>query len=315
MADASSTAKYEALHNGIEPPSFKLPLIDNPEIVTANTLKLVEQTPDARKRFLFTTLTRYLHDFIKETKPTTEEWHGTLKFLSRAGQLSTPDRQEMELILDIFGAEALIDTINNPPKDSVTERALLGPFFTEHTHDVSNGDSIASEGKGEYMYVDGRVVDTEGKPIANAVVDAWEADDTGHYDLQYDNGVPDCRGRLRTDAEGKFNFRAIVPIAYPLLSDGPLGELLLAMNRHNMRPSHLHIIVDAPGYEKLVTQFYPSEDKWIDSDSVLGVKKSLVVDLEQVNDVESAKALGFQHPERGFKLFKRDIVMRRKVDA
>jgi len=308
----SSTPQYEALYNGLEPPPFKMPFIDSPDVVTSNTLRLVGETPDARKRLLFTSLTRHVHEFITENKLTVQEWRDAVTFLNRAGNMSTPDRPEMELVLDIFGVEALVDAVNSPPGDNATESTLLGPFYTHNTQDVSHGDSIASEGKGEYMYVEGRVLDTEGKPISNALIDTWETDDTGHYDLQYAAEVPDCRGRLFTDNEGKFNFRAIVPVAYPVLADGPVGDLLLAMNRHNMRPAHLHLIVEAPGYQKVVTQFYPSGDKWLDSDSVFAVKKTIIVDLETVNDSERAKALGFKTPGKGFKLLKRDIVLCRK---
>jgi protocatechuate 3,4-dioxygenase beta subunit len=68
-----------------------------------------------------------------------------------------------------------------------------------------------------------------------------------------------------------------VPVAYPILADGPVGELLLKLGRHNMRPSHLHLKVAAEGYKPLITQIYPKGDIWLASDSAFGVKPSLVV--------------------------------------
>ena len=163
------------------------------------------------------------------------------------------------------------------------------------------------------MFVEGRVLTTEGTPIPDAIIDTWEADANGKalyrilfymtpnyfiwgfYDTQYaDRSHPDCRGRLQSAEDGSFSFRAIVPPPYPIPGDvrlfmqlyfhtswflekGPVGELLLVMGRHNMRPSHLHMVVQAPGFHKLITAFYPESCPYLQSDSVFGVKKSLVV--------------------------------------
>jgi len=190
-----------------------------------------------------------------------------------------------------------------------TENSNLGPFYTDDAEDVEFGGSIASEGKGEYMYVEGRVLTTEGEPIADAVIETWEADHNGFYDTQYaDRTHPDCRGRLHTAKDGSFGYRAVVPRAYPIPGDGPVGELLISQGRHNMRPNHIHMVVEAPGYHKLVTALYPEGCDYLTSDAVFGVKKSLVVNVDQVNDDGEARKRGF--PKGGsFKLLKRDIVL------
>jgi protocatechuate 3,4-dioxygenase beta subunit len=252
-----------------------------------------------------------------------------ITFLTRTGQTCTQLRQEFILLSDVMGVSALVDSLNNPPVAGGTESSVLGPFLTEDAPDgtrmlretifrgsdmiiVPHGESIASEGKGDYMYVEGRVLSTEGKPIANASLETWETDSlggysiiapitqyhstfAGYYDTQYkDRGQPDCRGRLVTDNDGRFGYRAVVPVAYPVPGDvccllliilfsdaeivqGPVGELLLSLGRHNMRPSHLHMMVEAPGYQKLITALYPEGDQWLSSDAVFGVKKSLIV--------------------------------------
>jgi len=159
------------------------------------------------------------------------------------------------------------------------------------------------------MYVEGRVLTTDGKPIPDAVIETWETDHNGFYDVQYaDRTRPDCRGRLRTGEDGRFGYRAIVPVAYPIPGDGPVGELLISQSRHNMRPNHLHMMVDAPGYHKLITAFYPDGCKYMTSDAVFGVKKSLVVELEQIDDEAEARKRGFAKGGP-FKLLKRDIVL------
>ena len=318
-ADAQTTLPQDevrhAVSNGIGAPDFDLPLPDRPEIITANILRLVEQTQDPRQRFLFKTLTRYLHQFVQETSLTTDEWMAAINFLTRVGQTCTPLRQETILLSDVFGVSALVDAINNPPTAGATESSVLGPFFTEDAADIELGHSIASEGKGEYMFVEGTVKGTDGKPIPDVTIETWETDDHGFYDTQYTSRqAPDCRGRLHTDSEGRFSYRAVVPVPYPTPGDGPVGELLLAMRRHNMRPAHLHMMFEAPGYAKLTTALYPSGDEFIQSDAVFGVKKSLVVDLEQVNDPERAKALGFNRAG-SFKYLHRDIVMRTEKEA
>ncbi|EIW85817.1 aromatic compound dioxygenase [Coniophora puteana RWD-64-598 SS2] len=318
-ADAQTTFPQDEVHhavsNGIGAPEFNLPLPDRPEIITANILKLLEQAHDPRLRFLLKTLTRHMHQFITETSLTTDEWMKAIEFLTRVGQTCTPIRQETILLSDVFGISALVDAINNPPAAGATESSVLGPFFTEDAADVELGHSIASEGKGEYMFVEGTVKGTDGKPIPNVTIDTWETDDHGFYDTQYTSReAPDCRGRLRTDSEGRYSYRAVVPVPYPIPGDGPVGEMLLNMRRHNMRPAHLHMMFEAPGYAKLVTAFYPAGDEFIQSDAVFGVKKSLVVNLEQVNDPERAKALGFKRAE-GFKYLRKDIVMRTEAEA
>lgn len=306
MSDAPAV---KATSNGIPPPNFDLPLPDRPDIITANVLKLSEQAPNPRHRFIFKALIKHLHQFVNETSLTTDEWMAAIEFMTRTGQKCTPLRQENILLSDVLGVSALVDSLNNPVAGGATENSVLGPFFTEDAADVDFGESIASEGKGEYMYVEGRVLTTDGQPIPNAVIDTWETDADGFYDTQYANrSHPDCRGRLRTDDDGRFGYRAVVPVSYPIPGDGPVGELLLLLGRHNMRPNHLHVVVEAPGFHKLVTAFYPEGCDFIKSDCVFGVKKSLVVSLKDIVDDEEARKRGF--PRGGsFKLLQFDIVL------
>ncbi|KAI6148593.1 aromatic compound dioxygenase [Pisolithus tinctorius] len=307
-SDNAPALPSKAVSNGA-PPRFDLPIPDRADVITDNVLKLAEATPNSRLRFIFQTLIKYLHGFVNETDLTTDEWMAAIQFLTRVGQTCTPLRQEMILLSDVLGVSALVDSLNNPVEGDATENTVLGPFYTDDTVHIANGEGIASEGKGDYMYVEGQVLTTEGGPIPGAIIDTWESDSDGFYDTQYSNrSHPDCRGRLRSADDGSFGFRAIVPVAYPIPGDGPVGELLLTMNRHNMRPSHLHMMVEAPGYHKLVTAFYPEGCKFIQSDSVFGVKKSLVVKLEQIDDDDEARKRGFP-VGASFKLMRLKIVM------
>lgn len=234
----------------------------------------------------------------------------TIQFLTRAGQICTPLRQEFILLSDVLGISALVDALNNPAVNGATESSVLGPFFTEDSPDVGFGESIASEGKGSYMYVEGQVRSTDGTPIPDASIETWETDSLGYYDTQYaDRQGPDCRGRLKTDKDGRFGYRAVVPVPYPIPGDGPVGDFLKLSNRHNMRPSHLHLMVEVPGFRKLVTALYPEGDEWVPSDAVFGVKQSLVVQLKDVEDEVEARKYGFPPGTKAFKLLHHDIVM------
>lgn len=307
MTDTSKVTKAES--NGIPPPPFELPLPDRPEIITANMFKLNTLATSPRLKFLMDKLVEHMHGFIQETNLTTEEWMTTIQFLTRTGQKCTDIRQEFILLSDVLGISGLVDALNNPPLGNTTESSVLGPFFTEDAQDVALGDSIASEGKGEYLWVEGRVLDSKGNPIPEVLIETWETDANGFYDVQYtDRSTPDCRGRLRSGKDGKFAYRAVVPVAYPIPGDGPVGELLNKLKRHNMRPNHLHMMFEKSGFNTLITALYPEGDPLIFSDAVFGVKKSLTVKLETVKSEEEARAKGFAKGSE-FKLLKRDIVM------
>ncbi|KAG8925737.1 hypothetical protein FRC01_009760 [Tulasnella sp. 417] len=164
------------------------------------------------------------------------------------------------------------------------------------------------------MFVCGRILDTSGQPIPNAKIETWETDAEGFYDTQYaDRQEPDCRGRLRSQEDGSYAFRGIVPVAYPIPGDGPVGELLKSLGRHNFRPAHLHMMIEAPGFETLVTALYPQGDKYLKSDAVFGVKTSLIVDLQDVTSDEEARAKGFSSAP--FKLLKQDFVLVKQEEA
>jgi len=303
-----------AVSNGIPPPNLDLPYPDSAEVITFNILKLIELTPDPRVKFIFQNLVTKLHEFVNETRITPEEWMTAIQFLTRTGQTCTPLRQEFILLSDVLGVSALVDALNNPPVGAATESSVLGPFFTEDAPDVPLGDSIASEGKGEYMYVEGQVRATSGAPIPGAVIETWETDDKGFYDTQYADRVADCRGRLVTDKDGRFGYRAIVPVSYPIPSDGPVGDLLLAMRRPNNRPNHLHMMIDAPGFRKLTTALYPEGDVNLSSDPVFGVKKSLVVKLAEIDDEAEARKRGFTKGTK-FKLLSYDFILLSNAEA
>jgi len=286
-----------------------------PETITDNVNKINSNCEDERMKFVLSRLVYHMHEFVKETSLSTEEWMAGIQFLTATGQTCTDIRQEFILLSDVFGVSALVDAIDHPTVGQSTESTVLGPFFTEDAHDIEHGGSIASENKGEYMYVSGKVLGSRGEAIPGAVMDTWETDDQGYYDTQYDNRTePDCRGRLRTGENGEYAFRAVVPVAYPIPGDGPVGKLMGKLKRHIYRPAHLHIKIQAPGYETLITTVFPRGDPYLTSDAVFGAKKSLIVDLKEVDDEALARKRGFKKGSK-FKELEFNFILVKKEDS
>nr|XP_031860273.1 uncharacterized protein CI109_004157 [Kwoniella shandongensis]KAA5527345.1 hypothetical protein CI109_004157 [Kwoniella shandongensis] len=281
--------------------------------ITDNVLRINENTPDPRQKYVTETLVKHLHDFVREVNLTTEEWMASIEFLTRTGQTCTDLRQEFILLSDVFGVSALVDILNHPKPEGATEGTVLGPFFVEDAKTIEYGDSIAQEGRGEYMLVKGRVVDLQGKPVPRCLIETWETDQDGFYDTQYASYEADCRGRLYTDKDGNYAFRAVLPVAYPIPNDGPVGQLLRSMNRHVFRPAHLHMMFQADGQEELVTSLYFKGDMFLTSDAVFGVKSSLVVDPKLITDKAEAKKWGFKHSP--FYMVEKDFVLVSKDEA
>lgn len=237
---------------------------------------------------------RHMHDFIREVEPSDEEWMAGIKFLTDVGHTCDDARQEFILLSDVLGITALKDLINNPKPEGATEATVLGPFYRDNAKEMEKGASISRGDKdGEPCAVQGRVTTPDGKPIAGAVLDVWQASDAGLYEQQ-DEHQPEMnlRGRFHTDGNGYYQFRTVKPHYYPIPGDGPVGKLLSALGRHNYRPAHIHFIVSAKGYEPVVTQFFDGSDPYIESDAVFGVKDSLITSFQTIDDAQAAEKSG-----------------------
>ena len=264
------------------------------EIVVARNAK----ARDARLRQVMEIITRHLHAAVKEIEPTPEEWMEAIQFLTRTGQKCDEWRQEFILLSDVLGVSMLVDALNNRQPSGATESTVLGPFHVAGAPALPNGADIRLDGKGEPMVVHGRVVDRDGRPIAGATLDVWQANADGFYDVQQRGIQPDfnLRGVFRTDEEGRYWFRSAKPKFYAIPDDGPVGRLLRALGRHPYRPAHLHAIVAAEGFRTVVTHLFDPQDPYIATDAVFGVKTSLLARFEQVQDGERAAALGVTAP-------------------
>ncbi|MDP3172438.1 MAG: dioxygenase, partial [Polaromonas sp.] len=201
-------------------------------------------------------------------------------------------RQEFILLSDTLGLSMLTVAMNNNKPAGCTEATVFGPFHVEGAPHYENGADVGNGAAGEPCVVRGRVLGLQGEPVAGAVVEVWQADAEGNYDVQYpDLDQHRARGVLTSGADGRFDFRTIVAEAYPIPVDGPVGDMLRATKRHPWRPAHLHFMITAPGYEKLVTHVFRSGDRYLDSDAVFGVRQSLVADW--VRQADGAYSLDF----------------------
>lgn len=249
--------------------------------LTAAVLKQLENAPDPRVRQLMEALVRHLHAFARETRLTRDEWMAAIRFLTATGQKCGPNRQEFILLSDTLGLSAMLATIAQARDgEDATEETILGPFYVADSPWREPGESMVThEGTtGQPLLLHGRVLDTDGNPLAGAVLDLWQTDENGNYAVKRPDLMPaeNLRGRYRTDAEGRYSVRSIRPKYYHVNSDGPVGELLRLTGRTPGRPAHVHVIVTADGHLPVTTHLFDRASRYLDSDSVFGVKESLI---------------------------------------
>jgi len=277
------------------------------ETATDIVLSRLEACTDPRLKEIMTSVITHLHAMVRETEPTMDEWMAAIQFLTATGQKCDDRRQEWILLSDTLGVSMLVDTINHRARNCATESTVLGPFHVADAPEKANGDALTAV-EGEPCIVEGRVLDTAGNPVSGAKVDTWQSDPEGFYDVQKPGGGHDLRGVFRTDEAGRFRFRTVMPLHYPVPIDGPAGQLLEGLGRHPYRPAHIHFMIDAPGCRQLVTHLFDEDDPYLASDVVFGVKSSLIKRFDLIGDAARAEALGVPAP---FRHVSHDFVLQR----
>jgi hydroxyquinol 1,2-dioxygenase len=245
--------------------------------ITAAVIDRFANTPDPRLKEIMSSLVLHLHAFARDVRLSFAEWSYAIDFLTRTGQICSDKRQECILLSDTLGLSMLVDAMDHPASAGTTDSTVLGPFYVASAPEMPLGSDVSGGLRGEPLYVEGTVCSSDGRPIANAVVDTWHSDDDGFYDVQRPElSAPALRGRFRTNANGRFYFWSIVPKFYPIPDDGPVGEMLKATARHPCRPAHVHFMISAPGHETLITHVFAADSPYLDSDAVFGVKNGLI---------------------------------------
>lgn len=221
--------------------------------LTHAVIERLSDCKDPRFKRVMTALVQHLHDFAREVDLNEQEWITAIQFLTATGKACDDKRQEFILLSDTLGLSMLVVALaqargakGRKGATPATEATVQGPFYWEGAPERPLGADIAEGVAGEPALYTGRVTDLEGKPLAGALLDVWSGDGEGVYDMQRADGGMRARGRIHTDAEGRYWFWSIRPTFYPVPSDGPVGEMLRRMGRHPNRPGHIHMIVSAP---------------------------------------------------------------------
>jgi hydroxyquinol 1,2-dioxygenase len=278
------------------------------DALVRTVLDSFEGTSDARLKQLVQGVVTHLHAFLRDVRLTEEEWQQGIEFLTRVGHMTDDRRQEFILLSDTLGASMQTIAINNEAYGDATEATVFGPFFVDDSPHVELGGDIAGGASGQPCWVEGTVTDADGRPVPGARIEVWEADEDGFYDVQYTDDRTAGRGHVFSDDEGGYRFWAVTPTPYPIPHDGPVGAMLEATGRSPMRASHLHFMVSADGCRTLVTHIFVRGDELLDSDSVFGVKESLVKDFEQ-HDAGSPTPDGREVGDGGWASVRFDIVL------
>ena len=265
--------------------------------LTDAVVERLAKTKNARARQVMSSLVKHLHAFAKEVKLTEEEWFEGIRFLTSVGQKCDDKRQEFILLSDVLGLSMMVVSLNHKTSPGATEATVLGPFFAHGAKEYEYGADLTrgASSQGEPTWCCGRVLSVEGKPIAHATLDIWQAKADGIYDLQT-GGEFELRGRVKANEKGEYAFASYKPKFYSVPMDGPVGDLIRATTNDHMRPAHMHAIVSAPGYQQVITHVFVEGDPHLDGDAVYAVKDSLVGSYQTVNDATEARKLGLPNP-------------------
>src|SRR4051812_39579479 len=251
--------------------------IENATDLTRAVLEAVDRTPDARLRRILHSAVRHLHGFVRDTELTEAEFRQICGLIAQAGRLTTPSHNEVVLAAGSLGVSALVCLLNNAQGGETTAN-LMGPFWRQGSPETPQGGSIVrSPTPGDPVFVTAWIRDQAGQPVADAEVDIWQASGEGYYENQDPQQADmNLRGKFRTGADGCVRFRTVKPSGYPIPVSGPVGALIRAQGRHNLRPAHIHFLVHKPGYKTQFSQLYSSDDPNLETDVQFGVTKALV---------------------------------------
>jgi len=254
-------------------------IIDGPDSVTKAVLSEIERAPNPRFREVMSALVRHLHAFIREVRLTEDEFRMATDYINAIGKQTNEYHNEAVLMAGSLGVSTLVCLLNNGNRGATETTAnLLGPFWRLDSPVTENGGSIVrSPTPGPELFVNAYVKDQAGKPVAGAEVDVWQSSTEGLYENQDpDQADMNLRGKFTTDANGKISFRSIKPAGYPIPITGPVGDLLRAQGRHNMRPAHVHFLIYKPGFKTHISQVYLPDDPHINTDVQFGVTRALL---------------------------------------
>src|SRR5258708_14439451 len=252
-----------------------------PTTITNAFAEYAKNAPSARTRDLLVNLAGHLHSFVRENNVTQAEWGAAIDALTRAMKFTDDKRNEYILFSDLLGVSSLVDMVN--AATTGTPSSVLGPFHIEGAPELANGGDLWKGQVGEPLVVSGRIGGDKGAPAKGAVLALWQNAGNGLYAQQDKAQSPtNYHARLTVASDGSFAFTTVRPVSYTVPDDGPAGDMLRALGRDAWRPAHLHMIIQAPGHKQLITEFFPEDDKYLDSGAVFGVRGGLVLPFSRV---------------------------------
>ena len=254
-------------------------IIERQEDVTPAVLGELQRAPNPRFKEIMAALVRHMHDFAREVRLTEEELRSAAGYVVALGKHTSDTHNEAVLMAGSLGLSSLVCLLNNGNNGQTeTDASLLGPFWRLDAPPTPNGGSIVrSPTAGPALFVKAWFRDTQGRQVAGAEVDVWHSSPEGFYENQDPvQADMNLRGKFTSDKEGHIAFRSVKPAGYPIPVDGPVGELLRAQGRNNMRPAHLHFLAHKPGFKTLISQIYVGDDPHINSDVQFGVTRHLI---------------------------------------
>ena len=250
------------------------------ETITDNAVARWKTAHDPRLAEIMTAAVRHVHAFAKEVNLTHEEWLKGLNFLARVGQWTTDARGENILMSDVLGLSMLTVMLNDRLPKGATPHTVLGPFYVDDSPHLAPGGDMADGVEGDPCFISGQVRNLKGEPIAGAVLDMWQADDEGTYEVQLaEHSGPYLRGVYHSGPDGRYLVKTIAPLGYAIPMDGPVGDLIKQTEVSYFRPAHIHFIMSAPGYQKIITHLFKRGTDYLESDAVYGVKEELITDF------------------------------------
>lgn len=224
---------------------------------------------------IYTSLITHLHAFAREVKLTEAELQQGRNFLNRASRHTQeiPDG-EIHMLTDLIGLSELVELLHD--NSCGTEQNLEGPLYVPNAPMRMMGDRLGIDEEGEPLLLSGRVLDVNGRSLANATIDVWQSNSKGLYDIQDESQLQgNFRGRFTTSSDGSYAFETVVPKGYQVPASGPCGEVLRLLGRHTWRAAHIHFKVSAPGYTPLTTQIFIDGDAHLDSDTTFAVRTAI----------------------------------------
>jgi len=254
-------------------------IIQTPSDVTAAVLAELQRADSPRFKQIMTAAVQHLHAFVRDAKLSEAEFHQVCGVIAKLGQLTHESHNEVVLAAGSLGVSSLVCLLNNGDGGQTETTAnMMGPFWRIESPATVNGGSIVrSPTPGAPIFVNAWVRDRQGRPVEGAEVDVWHTSTEGFYENQDPaQAEMNLRGKFRTDSMGHIGFRSVKPAGYPIPLSGPVGALLRAQGRHNMRPAHIHFMIHKAGFKTQFSQVYSSDDANLETDVQFGVTQALI---------------------------------------